>query len=102
MELCERSLTSDMNTKTDHGRSAMLNRLDAVSKLRERAKGDKGEIARVTRFLADAWRLKGNEAESMRLITAAETMRLEIQKHRTWQLPDEKRAYDILVWNEYW
>jgi hypothetical protein len=80
----------------------MLNRLDAVSRLRERAKGDKGEIARVTRILADAWHLKGNDVESTRLVTAAEKMRLDIQKDRTWQLLDEKRSYDILVWNEYW
>ena len=73
-----------------------------ICQLREKAKGDKGEIARVTRRLAEAMRLKGDYVEAERLKKEAEKMRHEIQKFRTWQLPDEDRSYDILVFNEFW
>lgn len=80
----------------------MLQKVLLVAKLGERAKGDKGETARVTRKLADAMKMKGDDTESERLRRAAEAMRLEIQKDRVFQLPDEKLSYDILVWEEYW
>ena len=73
-----------------------------LCELREKAKGDKGEIARVTRRLAEAHLLNGNLDEASRLKEKAESMRKEIQKHREWQLPDSEMAYNILVWNEYW
>jgi hypothetical protein len=46
--------------------------------------------------------MKGRDEEAAQLHRSAEEMRKEIQKDRVWQLPDEERAYDILVWNEYW
>ncbi|OBT86542.1 hypothetical protein VE02_04358 [Pseudogymnoascus sp. 03VT05] len=79
-----------------------LERILIICRLRERAKGDKGEIARVTRTLADAVALQGDTSKAARLIAESEKMRKEIQSERKWQPPDEKRAYDILVWNEYW
>ena len=79
-----------------------MRKLLLICELREKSKGDKGEIARVTRRLAEAMGLKGEAEEEARLIQSAEKMRCEIQKGRPWQLPDEERSYDLLVWNEYW
>ncbi|KAJ5729079.1 Tetratricopeptide-like helical [Penicillium malachiteum] len=79
-----------------------LQKLLLTCELREKAKGDRGEIARVTRRLAEAHELKGELAEATRLKLEAEAIRHDIQKDRAWQLPDEERSYDILVWNEYW
>jgi hypothetical protein len=64
-----------------------------VAKLCECAKGDKGEVARVTRKLADAMQAKGGKEEAAALRNQAEAMHLEIQKDRIIQLPDEPRSY---------
>lgn len=56
----------------------------------------------MTRRFAEAMRLKGNLADAERLRKEAENMRHEIQKSRKWQLADEERSYDILVYNEFW
>ena len=73
-----------------------------MCELRREAKGDDGEIARITRRLAKALELNGNLVEAQSLQREAETMRKTIQWDRKWQLPDEDRSYDVLVWNEYW
>ncbi len=70
--------------------------------LRQRAKGDKGEIARTTRALSTALKLKGNTVEAEQLRESAEAMRLHIQKERAWKLPDEPRSYDLMVFTEFW
>lgn len=70
--------------------------------MREKAKGDKGEVARVTRRLAEAYGLQGDHEKEARLTLQAEFMRKAIQRGRAWQLPDSERSYDILVYNEYW
>ncbi|TAQ87148.1 hypothetical protein B7494_g4534 [Chlorociboria aeruginascens] len=80
----------------------MLRKALVMAKLCERSKGDRGETARVTRVLADALRTNGDIEEATKLHKSAEAMRLEIQKNRKFQLPDEKLSYDILVWNQYW
>jgi hypothetical protein len=80
----------------------MLKRVLVATKLSERAKGDKGETARVSRKLADAMRMQGDTEEAAKFHFATETMRLGIQKDRVTQLLDEPRSYDILVCNEYW
>jgi hypothetical protein len=79
-----------------------MKRILLICNFREKAKGDKGEVARVTWRYAQALSLKGKTVEAAQLAASAEEMRREIQKNRTWQPPDEERRYDILVFHAFW
>lgn len=73
--------------------------------LRENAKGDKGETARVMRRMGEALQLNGQFAEASKMLEEAEKMRKEMQKQRQWQPEHTNQAwdtYDLLVWNEFW
>lgn len=79
-----------------------MNVLLKIAQLRETAQGDRREIARITRKLAEAMALKGEHGTADRLTAEAERIREAVQRDREWQLEDEPRSYDILVCNEYW
>ncbi|KAL8902975.1 MAG: hypothetical protein Q9207_004248 [Kuettlingeria erythrocarpa] len=68
---------------------ANLQRLLVVAQLNEESKGDKGETARVTRKLAEAYELNGEIEKAKELKDSAESMRREIQGDRYPELPDD-------------
>jgi len=80
----------------------MLRKVLIVAKLNQTFKGDKGEVARVQRKLAEALELKGEFDEALRQKLDAETMRKEIQGGRYHELPDNDLSYAMMSFHAYW
>lgn len=73
-----------------------------VAKLNEESKGDKGETARVTRKLAEAYELNGEISKAKELKESAELMRRKIQGDRFQELPDEDLSYAMMNFHAFW
>ena len=82
--------------------SSSLQRSLVVAELNEVSKGDKGETARVTRKLAEAYELKGDRDTAKDLKESAESMRREIQGDRFEELPDEDISYAMMNFHAFW
>lgn len=72
-----------------------------VAKDIEIHKGDKGDIARVLRRLAEAYQRSGDQEASEVSRKTAEMIRQELQGVRFENLPDSEESYDLLVSNFY-
>ena len=68
----------------------------------ESTKGDKGEVSRVSRRLAEALELDGQVDEAQKLKLEAEDIRKEMQGERFANLPDTEHSYNLLVCMNYW
>lgn len=79
-----------------------LQKILIISQLNERSKGDKGETARITRKLAEAYQLKGETEKAAELKMEAEAMRKEIQGSRFDLLPDEDLSYAMMSFHAFW
>jgi hypothetical protein len=82
--------------------SDMLSKARLVCELREVSKGDKGDTARFTRRLADAWEAKGDLSKADTLREEAEAIREEIQGARFRELRDCERSYNLMVYKAFW
>lgn len=80
----------------------MLQTLLVIAKLNEESKGDKGEIARVSRKLAEAFEVKGELETAQDLKESAESMRKEIQGDRFAELPDTDLSYAMMSFHAFW
>lgn len=80
----------------------MLQTLLVIAELNEESKGDKGEIARITRKLAEAFELKGEYETARDLKKSAESMRREIQGDRFTELPDTDLSYAMMSFHAFW
>jgi hypothetical protein len=78
-----------------------LEKARLICELNEKAKGDKGDTARVIRRLAEAYELAGRVGEGAALKEQAEQIRKEIQGSLFDGLPDSEDSYDLLVWFGY-
>lgn len=82
--------------------SASLEAVLVIAKVNEPAKGDKGEVARIQRRLAEAYEKKGVMDKADKLKTEAEQMRKEIQGARYYELPDTDLSYAMMAWKGRW
>lgn len=82
--------------------SEELNAILVIAKLNEPAKGDKGEVARMQRKLAEAYELKGEHDTANALKTEAEAWRKEIQGDRFNLLPDTDLSYSMMNFHAFW
>ncbi|KAF2191377.1 TPR-like protein [Zopfia rhizophila CBS 207.26] len=69
----------------------------ALAEQNQATQGDKGDMARVLRKLAEAYYLKGEMAKGRKFHAEAEAIRKELQGNRDANLPDCEEAYDQLV-----
>lgn len=68
----------------------------------EHQKGDRGDVARVSRRLSEALSQNGEHEEATQLKEMAEGIRESIQGTRFKDLPDNERSYNLLVSMNYW
>jgi hypothetical protein len=77
----------------------MLRKAKLICELNEKAKGDKGDTARISRMLADVLEMKGEVDEARELLASAEAIRQAIQGQRFAELPDCEDSYNLMVFH---
>ena len=73
-----------------------------VAELIAESQGDKGEMARMIRKLAEAHYLNGDSEKATELKKWAELVRQEIQGDRFRELPDEDLSYAMMSYHAIW